>query len=66
MKTQMHCDPFSTIACRLGFCTGSQRGALCSRVQLLAHNSSFYVPLFLPVSMVVSLRKEVAAILPAG
>lgn len=66
MKTQMHCDPFSGIACRLGFCTRSQRAALCSWVQLLAHNSSFYVPLFLPVSMVVSLRKEVAAILPAG
>lgn len=52
--------------CRVGwvffffffFCTPhSQRGALCSWAQLLAHNSSFYVPLFLPVSMVVSPKK---------
>lgn len=66
MKTQTRCDSFSSVPCRLGFCTHSQRGALCSWAQLLAHNSSFYVPLFLPVSMLVSPRKEVAAILPAG
>lgn len=40
------------------FCTPhSQRGALCSWAQLLAHNSSFYVPLFLPVSVAVSPKK---------
>lgn len=42
---------------RPGPCSGSQRGALCSWAQLLAHNSSFYVPLFLPVSMLVSPKK---------
>ena len=35
----------------------SHRGVLCSRAQLLTHNSSFYVPLFLPVSTLVSQKK---------
>lgn len=58
MKIQTHHDSFCSELCRLGLCSPhSHRGVLYSQAQLLANNSSFCVPLFLPVSVVVSLKK---------
>lgn len=67
MKTQTHCDSFSSVPCRLGFALLTHRevhcapGPSCQAIILHSMSHCSYLSAWLCLQ-----RKEVAAILPAG